>query len=61
MSMWGNEHFHTLLVEARINAIPVVGHLAVLINILNAQASDAAISLPGTSYTFIHTCAQRWM
>lgn len=61
MSMWGNEHSHILLVGARINANPLVGHLALLINILDAYAFDSAIPLPGTSYIFIHTYAQRWM
>ena len=61
MSMWGNEHSHILLVEVKINAIPLVGHLDVFINILNAYAFDSAIPLPGISYIFIHTCVQRWM
>ena len=61
MSMGGNEHSHILQVRARINAIPLVGHLAIRINILNAFAFDSAISLPGISYRFFHICAQRGM
>lgn len=33
MSMWGNEHTRVLLAGMGMNAAPLVGHLAALINI----------------------------